>query len=107
MAYKLLGYQWYQWDSHGAPDPETKYTIKVIVYKNISLEEVRQLYPVSKEIKQDYRYIEYDTALVYLNRQIIEIGELHKLDADNNDLSIDMQTTLQSTKIKILDKLGK
>jgi hypothetical protein len=105
MAYDLLGYQWYQWDSHGVPDPKTKYTIKVIVYKNIRLDEVRQVYPVSKDIKQDYRYVGYSTALKYLNEKIIEIKEVTDPGGDN--LFDKMKTTLQNTKDKIFDNLGK
>jgi len=30
MAHELLGFQWYQWNSHGDPDPNATYDIKVV-----------------------------------------------------------------------------
>ena len=32
MAYQTFGMQWWQWDSHGDSNPNTKYDIKIIVY---------------------------------------------------------------------------
>lgn len=70
-ADKILGRQWWQWQSHGDSRPR-KYDIKVVVYKGISLQEVKRLYPVLPEKKQDFRYVEYQLALDYLDKNITE-----------------------------------
>lgn len=88
-AYKLIGMEWWTWSSHGDSRPR-KYDIKVVVYKDISLDEVKKLYPVIKEKKQDYRYLKYADAIKYLNKHI---GE----EYSNN---------LIETKKKIIHKLG-
>ncbi|MFX0202760.1 MAG: hypothetical protein ACFFCW_42190 [Candidatus Hodarchaeota archaeon] len=81
LAHELVGYEWYQWDSHGDSDPHTKYNVRVIVYKNIALKEVKKLYPVNKDKKQDYRYVEYNEALKYFNRHIKKFADLEKTDS--------------------------
>jgi hypothetical protein len=108
MAYELVGFQWYQWDSHGDLHPGTKYDIKVIVYKDIDLEEVQKLYPVDKDKKQDYRYVAYDKALEYLDQQMQQIEELQKSDSgrQNADLYEDLISTLGNTRSVIVNRLG-
>lgn len=88
-VYELIGYEWYQWNSHGDPDPTKSDNVKVVVYRNIRLEQVKQMYPVING-KQDYRYLDYSTAMDYLNRHENEPYLEH----------------LRSTKRKILAKLG-
>jgi hypothetical protein len=67
MSYEYIGLGFYQWDNEGGDDPNRKFDIKVVVYRNISLDEVRQKYPVINE-KQDYRYLEYKAALELLGK---------------------------------------
>jgi hypothetical protein len=66
VSYELLGKEWYQWDPHGSSDPNQRYDIKVVVYRNIPLEQIEQQYPVIKGEK-DYRYLEYSQALQHLD----------------------------------------
>src|SRR3954452_5207420 len=56
-VYKLIGYEWYQWNSQGSDDPAKLDDVKVVVYRNVSLEKVKEMYPVIKE-KKDYRYLD-------------------------------------------------
>ena len=58
---------WYQWNSQGPDDPNASDDVKVVVYRNISVDEVERTYPVIKE-KQDYRYLEYQSALSLLKQ---------------------------------------
>jgi hypothetical protein len=67
MSYEVLGKDWYQWDPEGGDDPKKTFDIKVVVYRNISLDEVKKMYPVITQ-KQDYRYVEYKPALDLLHR---------------------------------------
>ena len=81
--------------------------IKVIVYKNISLNEVQKFYPVIKDKKQDYRYVEYNQVLAYLDKKIKEIERFRREDSDqeNKDLYDSLQNTLNNTKGEILERL--
>jgi hypothetical protein len=91
MVYELLGSDWWQWQPHGDSDPKKRYDIRVVVYRNIGLEEVRRKYPVKPEALQDYRYISYEDATRYLDRQIAEnvLPTLTtRLRATRNDLGL-------------------
>ena len=88
-VHELIGYEWYQWNSHGDSDPTKTDDVKVVVYRNIGLEEVKRTYPVI-DGKQDFRYLDYSTAMDYLNRHEKEPYLEH----------------LQKTKKKILAHLG-
>jgi hypothetical protein len=107
LAHELVGYEWYQWNSHGASDPHTKYDVKVIVYKNIPLKEVQKLYPVNKDKKKDYRYVEYNDALKYFNRHIKEFEDLEKTDSKRfvESSANKLLPDFQNTKRKIVTQL--
>ena len=70
-AYELLGMQWWQWQSHGDSRPR-KYDIKVVVYRDVPLDVVKQKYPVVKKEFKDFRYVSYDEAILYLDTMIQE-----------------------------------
>lgn len=89
QVYKLIGFQWYQWNSQGSDDPTKRDDVKVVVYRNIPLSTVKERYPVIKE-KQDYRYLEYSVAMDYLNR-------------NENEPYLEQ---LRATKQKIVTQLG-
>lgn len=71
IAHELIGMDWWQWQSHGDSRPR-KYDIKVIVYRNVSLDTIKEKYPVIPEKQQDYRYLEYNKAIEYLDKHIEE-----------------------------------
>jgi len=75
MAWETIGMEWWQWDSHGNDNPDKQYPIHVVVYRDIKLEEVKSLYPVDKEKEQDYRYIEFNEAIQYLQKHIRELED--------------------------------
>ena len=93
-AYELIGYEWWQWERHGDSRPR-HYAIKVVVYRDILLSEVRKAYPVVKEKEQDYRYVSHDEAIAYLDNQIEE------------DILPELTQTLHKTKSTIIEKLGR
>ena len=72
IAWKTFGMQWWQWDNHGDSDPNTTYDIKIAIYRDIPLHEVKERFPVVLETKNDYRYIEYSAALNYLDKNILD-----------------------------------
>jgi hypothetical protein len=85
----LIGYEWYQWNNHGDSDPNKDDDVKVVVYRNIPLEKVKEMYPVIVG-KQDYRYLDYEAAINYLNKNEGEPYLEH----------------LRKTKKKIIEHLG-
>jgi len=96
VSYKLLGMEWYQWNSQGPDDPNANDDVKVVVYRNVPLEEVKKLYPVVIGT-QDYRYLEYKVALDLLNKY-----ETDSFGADYPET----YETMRQTKRTILDHLG-
>jgi len=57
-VYELIGFEWYQWNNHGGSNPNEVDNVKVVVYRNVSLDKVKEMYPVVVR-KQDYRYLDY------------------------------------------------
>jgi hypothetical protein len=85
----LIGYEWYQWNAHGDSDPHKVDDVKVVVYRGIPLEKVKETYPVIKG-RQDYRYLDYATAIDYL-------------DEHENEPHLEH---LRATRKKIVQQLG-
>ena len=71
IASEVIGMEWWQWNSHG-DSRYRDYTIKVAVYRDISLEEVKTKYPVNSTTESDYRYLKHSIALEYLDKKITE-----------------------------------
>ena len=67
MSYEQIGKEWYEWNSQGPDDPNVRDNIKVVVYRNVALDEVKRKYPVIEK-QQDYRYLEYQAALRLLKK---------------------------------------
>ena len=89
VAHEVIGMQWWQWQSHGDARPR-KYDIKVVVYKDLPLATIKKNYPVIPAKQQDYRYLQYDKAIQYLNELIKE------------DAIPALTTKLKSTRHKLL-----
>lgn len=94
-AWELIGTKWWQWDSHGDSHPDTEYDINVVVYRGISLDNVKARYPVIKEKKQDYRYLEYEKAIKYFDDTIKE------------NILPEVTLKIQKTRDIIINELGK
>src|SRR5688500_12723398 len=90
LTWEIVGDPWYQWNNHGSSDPRQFDDIKVVIYRNISLEEVKQMYPVDEKKLRDYRYLDYETAIDFLSKH----GDEPYLE------------TLKDTKQKIIENLG-
>jgi hypothetical protein len=94
-AREILGVAWWQWKPCGGSCVGEDYRpVNVVVYRDVSLDAVQAAYPVIPEKNQDYRYLEYKQALDYLNSLIAEYSDL-------------LAPTLEPTRKKILEKLGK
>ena len=100
MAWETIGMQWWQWDNHGDSDPNSTYDIKVVVYRDISLQKIKSIFPVVEAAKKDYRYIEYNEALKYLDRNISEVGLI------NEKWAIDLKIHLVDSRSTIKTFFG-
>jgi hypothetical protein len=96
MSYRQLGMGWYQWNSQGPDDPNATDDIRVVVYRDISADQVKRIYPVIEK-KQDYRYLEYQAALDLLKK--------YEQDSFWNEHKETKDRT-RKTKEKILAQLG-
>jgi len=105
MSYHLLGQEWWQWEAHGDSKPGKYYDVKVIVYRNTPLDKVKKAYPVIREKNRDYRYLEYDEALNYLDDEIIYLKEWKQRDPESYPPGL--LARLERTRENILSKTGK
>jgi len=105
MAYELIGMQWYQWDNHGYEEPDYKYNIKVVVYYQISLDDVKRAYPTVKG-EVDYRYVTKERALSHLKSKIAECEEFARSDPNASIVWKENSARLKRTLRKIEQELG-
>lgn len=78
-AHKVIGMEWWQWDSHGDSRPRD-YPIKIVVFWDQTREDTAKRHPVDREKLQDFRYVEYSKAITHMERTIKELKE-SELDA--------------------------
>ncbi len=71
IASEVIGMEWWQWQTHGASRP-IKSDVKVVVYKGIPLRKIEERYPVIPQRQKDFRYLELQSALLFLNKKIEE-----------------------------------
>jgi hypothetical protein len=94
LAREVLGMEWWQWEDHGDSSPEARYDVKVAVYREMPLEDVKKQYPVLPEQRKDFRYVEYKKALQFLDEKIQE------------NVMEDVTDALKVTRKKITETLG-
>jgi hypothetical protein len=79
-------------------DPAGHFDVKVVVYRDIPLDEVKRIYPVIPD-KQDFRYLDYQSALKLLS-------EYDDPWWDETPTTKATKTRALQTKQKILRALG-
>jgi hypothetical protein len=72
-AYKVIGMEWWQWDSHGDRRPRD-YPIKIVVFWDQTREDTAKRHPVDREKLEDFRYVEYSKAITHMERTIKELN---------------------------------
>jgi len=77
----LLGNKWWQWDDPDNHKP-VRYDVKVLVYRGLPLDDVKNAFPVVPEKKQDYRYVTYKDARTYIDATLLQF-EKDMGDAQN------------------------
>lgn len=78
-AYKVIGMEWWQWNSHSDSRPRDC-PIKIVVFWDQTREDTAKRHPVDREKLQDFRYVEYSKAITHMERTIKELKE-SELDA--------------------------
>ena len=92
IAHEIIGYEWWQWQAHGKSRP-SDYDVEVVVYQGETLDTVKKLYPISQRENKDYRYLEYEKAMYYLDLKI-------------NENTLDEVTQkLKKTRLKLMNEL--
>ena len=101
MAYEKIGMQWWQWNDHGtSDDPNYDYDIKVVVYRDMPLVQIKKLYPVNKAKMKDFRYLEYNVAIKYLDENIED------LESEKEEWAINLKKQLIHTKTIIQQEIN-
>lgn len=75
-AYQTIGFEWYQWQSHGDSHPSSHDDVRIVVYDGLSLSQVQQKYPVVESRRQDYRYLSLHQAMAYIDANAHELPSL-------------------------------
>lgn len=71
MAYPALGPKKLSWQPQ-IPLIAGQGEIRVVVYRDIGLEELKTVYKVDQDNFVDYRFIEYEDAIKYLDKRIAQ-----------------------------------
>jgi hypothetical protein len=74
-AYELIGMEWWQWQHYHCCSPYTEYPIKVVIYWDQTLEQTKKNFPVDRQRKLDFRYVDYFSAINYLEKTIKKLQE--------------------------------
>lgn len=97
LSFSLLGNAWWQWMPEGGGNPRTRFDVKVVVYKDVALDEVKAAYPVSAVAQRDFRYVSSADALTYLD------GAIHETQGFEEGRAV--MGRLQATRSRIQNAL--
>jgi len=109
-SYELIGWPWWQWESCNCEGREC--AVNVVVYWNQTLEQTKKNYPVDKENKQDFRYVEYSAAIEYFEKLIKEMKEADFDASESKNTLIQLQnekrkkTKQQSKSVRLASADG-
>lgn len=107
MSHELqIGNAWNQWKDEGHELPDDV-DIKIVVYRGIELEKVREQFPVLRG-KSDYRYVEYARAIQFLQAQVKNVESYKDGENDASAFKIwdELDQTLKKTHTLIIESLG-
>jgi hypothetical protein len=98
----LLGDAWWSWEAGGSFEPGDEFDVRVVVYQGRTLDEVKERYPTVKG-KGDYRLIQRDEAIRYLDDNIAELAAMSK-DPGEHDFG-PLRRDLEETRSTIVECL--
>ena len=112
MSWESIGMEWNQWKHQPHHDLPDEVEVKVVVYRDIDLSEVKKQFPVV-EGKSDYRYFEYARAVQYLQENVKKVESLKKEEQEANQsepravrMWDDLEQRLKKTQRDIIENLG-
>jgi hypothetical protein len=112
MSWEEIGMEWNQWKHQPHHDLPDEVEVKVVVYRDVELNEVKKQFPVV-EGKSDYRYFEYARAIQYFQEQIKDVESFKKEEQDQAHsepravkMWEDLEQTLKKTQRVIIENLG-
>jgi len=94
MCHQLIGFQWFQWNSHGSSHPGIVDHIKVVVYEGLPPAEVQRRYPVEPKHRRDYRHLRASAARAYFRERIAELSSPRNRDPLLAQLVVKFQRNL-------------
>lgn len=110
IAHELIGMGWYQWNACGSEDDNYQYHIRVVIYKDMTEEDIRAKYPSVKGTI-DYRYIQAEAAEGFLAEKIAEcrkyMQKAEKEGPDAKEGSYELFERLVSELTTTLDRIKK
>lgn len=98
MAHPLLGDPWWQWSGGGSFEQDDSFDIRVVVFREISRDEVAARFPTSEGVS-DYRLVEHREALRYLDSEIGDLGR------ESDPGLVKLRRELEGTRAKIVAAL--
>jgi len=102
---ELVGPESSQGRSQGAEALITSDDIRVVVYRNADLAIVKRTYP-ELDSKYVYRYVEYNQAMDYLDKQIEELKVNNDRDTEYGKLKEKLISEYEDTRTRIIERLG-
>lgn len=106
MAGELLGPERWPWAKEHYSTPQ-QFDIHVVVYRDVKLETVKKAYPVDEHSNQDYRYIEYTTAIQWHEDQLSKFTDQLSKDEGDKDYAFFFIRELYKNVLKIERALRK
>ena len=70
LAEELIGAHYWQWWESSIHSRPIKFDIKIVVYRNIRLDKIKELFPVNEKAEKDYRYVHYDKAIKWFDKTL-------------------------------------
>ncbi len=93
-ASEIIGKQHWQWKAGPEGAAPESFDIKVIVYRDATVAELTEDFPLIETKRMDPRYLEYDDAIAYLDKQI------------SVNAHPEVTTTLKATRAKLQSHFG-
>lgn len=100
IAEELIGPNYWQWDSGQYSTPQN-FDIKVIIYREMELDEVKKMFPASKVEQKDFRYIPYQAAINWYDEKINYFNEELATDTGDKNISFYILRVLYTSSLKI------
>lgn len=73
-SWELIGKEWPQCQNIGDCDGAETCEIRVVVYRGIKRVDVQKKFPSDRALNRDYRYVEYNQAIAYLDDLVASSG---------------------------------